>query len=666
MKNIESENDAIAAMQRRLCAITLGDKVDVRTYVHLIKHGLEKFKKMKEESSSVLRAIKEPRSPHAIPGPLLFYKRNAQATVKRAVSVSHAVLNVSQDVRKATIDYLLESKISDSMSPHSLAKVKELKPAILLKPRKQWIPAAVQLSDVLEEDWLLNYQGVRQAVQMNFGAGVDDYLTRVMRPNISALGSMGRGILRPSEQGEEIATQICKLAAEECTFRAALEKYYQSFGHIPLSHELSVVNLYNEWHGMGKEIGDVWRIFWEWADSYASPIPRYHTCDFFINSPSLIPCDRKEQLVEEVVAVIAPSEEAKGQWYEPWLIRADLARYYVEYLESRLPGANSEMITAHSWWLADRVASIFGSGLGDIKKFRERTVAPEDDRARFIWQFTRLATSPSALRYATLYTHNMWSLSLVSSFSPDTLKIMLSAATEAQTKSIHEAISGNLVNLFPIKHPGDKRVYAFDEGCLGAARALVGFTQEPQQKDMLTAFVDAVMRITGEAGIETGLRHLPEANAADQMLTLHTVQIEACMDRAPRDLIWDHLVDYEWLKRVFGILSPVGVELFFDGLKEIQLRTGGKWDQQLPHLYARLCEDFPEDKERRRLFFSFTVISSLAAWSVSAVDRLLKGAHRFNYREDSEDWHQRIENVASLTPHWCRARLRAILASLHP
>ena len=258
----------------------------------------------------------------------------------------------------------------------------------------------------------------------------------------------------------------------------------------------------------------------------------------------------------------------------------------------------------------------------------------------------------------------MWSLSLVCQLSPETMRILLSAATEPQKKALQEAVSGNLVNLFPIRHVDDILVYAFDEGCVEVARTLAESTEKQQYKEMLISFVDGVVKITGKAGVEEFLKRLPEGNAADQLLSVHAVQIEASMDRAPKELIWDCLVDREWIKRVFGTLSPMCAEHLFEGLKEIQLRTKGKWDEQLPHLYASLCEDLHEKTEKRKLFFAFVVISSLASGSVSAVDRLLKGGDRFDYKEDVDDWRQRIEHINPLVPPWCRARLRAMLASL--
>lgn len=665
MAKTESLKDALDIIQRRLCAIGLEDRVDARTYVHLVKHGLSTGRKMAQDANAIQQAFAESRSLCDIPGPLVFHRPEAAGPNVSAGSTAHLILSVTRRVREVAVEYLLRAEMGDCLSPHTLAKIKEMKEALFSRYRKRWIPAAVEVSDLLEDDWLLNYQGVLQSVKMNFDAGIADYLTRIMRPNTTSLGSMGRGILTPTEKHDEIRARIRQIAVEASTFKAALEGYYLSFGHIPLSRDLSVSCLYNEWTRKGNSLENVWDVFWEWTDSHTSPLPRYHMCCFFAENPGLIPANDKKRLVKEIVAVIASDEEAKGQWYNPWLTRCELARYYLEYLECRLPGANSEMISTQSWWLADKVASIYGNDPADIRDFRERAVESEAFRTSLAWQFTRLATAPSALRYATLYIQNMWSLSLVCQLSPETMRILLSAATEPQRKAIQEAVSGNLVNLFPIRHTDDMLVYAFDEGCVEVARALAESTEEKQYKEILTSFVDGVVKITGKAGVEEFLKRLPEGNAADQLLSVHAVHIEASMNRAPKEFIWDCLVDREWVKRVFGTLSPICAEHLFDGLKEIQLRTKGKWDEQLPHLYASLCEDLHEKTEKRRLFFAFAVISSLASGSVSAVDRLLKGGDRFDYKEDVDDWRQRIEHINPLVPQWCRARLRAMLASLH-
>ncbi len=109
------------------------------------------------------------------------------------------------------------------------------------------------------------------------------------------------------------------------------------------------------------------------------------------------------------------------------------------------------------------------------------------------------------------------------------------------------------------------------------------------------------------------------------------------------------------------------LEQFFDGLNEIQQRTKGKWDKQLPHLYAILCEEFhkSEDNEKLKYCFAFTVLSSIIADSVSAIDRLLTSMDKFIYKEEVKRWRHIIEYCFPNIPDWYRAKLRAILASLY-
>jgi len=665
MTKRKTDKDPMDLIRQRLCAIGLEDKVDARTYVHLLKHGLAKGRSGAKDVTTLERAFRETNLLCNVPGPFIFYRPDESKGRHLAIAISHAMLSRSQKVRKLACDYLLKEEMAAYMCPQVLAIIRQNVGAASSRSRKKWTPTVVKLLDAIENDWLLNYQGVLQAVKMNFEDGIRRCLTKVMCPDTSALGAIGKGVFTPSRSQDEIKERIKEIVAKASGFAAALQEYYMNFGHIPLAVDMSVCFLYKEWAGIKGPVENIWQLFWRWVASVASPLACYHACHFFVNNPKLIPADAKQQFVKEVIAVICSSEEDNGQLFETWAVRCELARYYCEYLECRLPGASGEKIATQAWWLADKVANICGDDPERAKIFREQTVEPEESNMGIVWQLVHLVTEPSTLRYATLYTKNVWSLSLVSQFSAEILEILLSKAADLQKKVIYAAVAGNLVNLFPIRADGDRSTFAFDNGCVEAARALVKFGYEGQNRETLTAFIDGVVRITSDAGLQESLKRLPEGNAADQLLTAHVVQILANMDRAPNEFIWDRLVDRDWTKRVFKKLNEMCAEHLFEGLKEIQLRTKGKWDEQLPHLYATFCEELRDEEEKRKLSFAFIVISSLAANSVSAVDRLLKGKDRFDYQKDVEHWRRKIEYSIPLVPHWCRARLRAMLASLH-
>ena len=652
-------------IREKMASICLSDNVDIRTYMHYVKYGQTKGRGIEEDLSIIKHTLNKQKSLCDVLGPYIFYMPDPSKKVREAVKISNLVLNQEQKLRKSAIEYLLQEKMTDHMCSRTITKIKENKAAIFSQTKEKWISAAIELSDTIENDWLFNFQGVLQAVKMNFDAGIDNYLTMIMRPDISALESIGRGVLAPSQNQDEVKSLIQKIVAEASGFSVALEEYYLSFGHIPLATGISVCFLYDEWAKVRGPIGNVWQLFWEWANLHTSPLPRYHACCFFANNPKLVPTDDKKKFVAELIAVIYLSEQENERWYEPWLIRCELARYYFEYLECRLPSASSEKISTQSWWLADKVADVFGDNPANIKNFRKTTVEPEEFNISIVWQLVHLATEASPLRYATLYMKNMWSLSLVSQLCPETLELLLSVATETQKKAISAAVAGNLVNMFPIRRADEKLVFGFDNGCVETARTLVKLGVEDEIKKMLSTFIDGTVEVASEAGLKEYLKRLPEGNVADQLLAGHAVHILANMNKAPSGFIWDRLFDRDWVKSVFASLNPKISEHFYEGLIEIQLRTKGKWNEQLPHIYAMFCEELGQDKEKQKLLFAFTIISSMAADSVSAIDRLLKSKNRFDYQENVIHWRKKIELTFQLVPEWCRARLRAVLASLH-
>jgi len=658
--------DTMDLMRKRVAAICLGDKVNRRTHVCLAKYGLAKIKtkEKKENARTIKQALQETSSLCSVCGPYVFYT-DATEKAHIAIKLSEAILSFEAETREATLDYLMR-ECATFMSPETTSKLKDNRKSILSRYKKKWISAAVEVSDALENDWQFNYQGLLQAIGMpKFDSGIIEYMTKVLRPAAASLPLIGKGILAPSQTQEEIVARIREIVASASRFDDALREYYTNYGHIPLGGGISICGLYSEWLKTKGSVANIWTVFWKWADSYMSPLPRYHACLFFANNSALVPPESNQKFVQEVIAVTCLNEEEKGQWYYPWIIRCLLARYYCKYIECCYPGVNGERIVTQAWWLANQVGDVYGDYAKDIKGFCEETVDTEENLMNIVWHMVHLPTEPSTLRYGTLYLRSIWSLSLIAQLKPEILATLFSTATEPQRKAIDAAVAGNLANLFPIKTAEDKAIYAFDNGCTETARAVVQLGHEDISIDMINASIDSIEKVTNECGFKETLKRLPQGNAGDQLLTSHVMHILANIDRAPKEFIWECLYDREWMKNVFDSLNIICANCFCEGLREIQLRSRGKWDEQLPHIFAIACEELCENKEKKQLLFAHTTISSLAANSSSAIERLLKGKNRFNYQEDVKKWRLNIERTFPFVPEWCRARLRATLASLH-
>lgn len=666
MSKQKAKIDTMDLMRKRVAAIYLGDKVNRRTHVCLTKYGLvkTKTKEEKENARAIRQALQEMSSLCRVCGPYVFYT-DATKKARIAIKLSDAILSFEAETREATLDYLM-TKCATFMSRDTTSKLEDNRKSILSRYKNKWISAAVAVSDALEIDWQFNYQGLLQAIRMpKFDSGIIEYMTKVLRPDAASLALIGKGILAPSQTREEIVARIREIVASASTFDEALRDYYTNYGHIPLGGDISICGLYSEWLKTKGSVANIWTVFWKWADNYISPLPRYHACLFFANNSALVPTEGNQKLVQEVIAVACLDEEDKGQWYDQWVVRCVLARYYCEYIECRYPGVSGERIVTQAWWLANQVGAVYGDNAEAVKEFREGTVEPEGNLMNIVWQMVHLPTEPSTLRYGTLYLRSIWSLSLVAQLRPEVLAILFSTATEPQRKVIDAAVASNLVSLFPIKNAEDKAIYAFDNGCIETARAVVQLGYEDIGINMINAFIKNIEKVTSENGFKETMKHLSQGNADDQLWMGHVTRILANIDRAPKEFIWECLYDREWMKSVFDSLNIMCAHHFCEGLTEIQLRSRGKWNEQLPHIFATACEELRENNKKKQLLFAHTIISSLAADSASAIERLLKGKNRFDYQEDVEKWRLKIEHTFPLVPEWCRARLRATLASLH-
>jgi hypothetical protein len=655
--------DLMKMIRNRLCDICLEDNVDARTYNYLFKHKLVKGKGKIEDVKIVVKAFQETASICSTAGPYIFTKEDTKKGSREAINISVLLLSHKKKIRELALNYLLQSTVAPLMCLSTQEIIIKNKPAILSESREKWVSAAIKVSDSIENDWLFNCQGALQSLKTNFKQGINECLTKLLRPDISSFVALNRGILTPNQSQDEIKKGIKEIVEKTSTFPEALEKYYTIFGYIPLADDFSVCDLYNNWVQNKGRIENIWRLLWEWANSNPSPIRRYHVCNLFITHPSLIPDDEKDKFLSEVLSIICFSEQENKTWHNQWVIRCELARYYCEYLESKLPGANGDKIASQSWWLAEKVSSIFQKE-DEIIEFR-KTIEPEENQMSVVWQLIRLGVEPSVFRYATLYVRNLWSISLIAQLGEEVLNILLSSATDSQKESLASTITGNMTILFPTKESNDKPVFGFDCGCIGTARKLINIGYQGKQKELLNALIESIEKLTNESQIETYLKRLPEGNQGDQILTVRAIHILAGMNKIPEQIIFNYLIEREWVKRVFSQLNDLYAENLFDGLHEIQIRNKGKWDEQLPHVYAFLCEELHEDKEKLKLYFAFTVISSLAADSISAIDRLLKGRNRFDYQDEVKQWRNKIEHSMPYISELCRARLRGMLANLY-
>ncbi len=264
-----------------------------------------------------------------------------------------------------------------------------------------------------------------------------------------------------------------KIIDESFDIKAALNKYFFRFGHLSFSGKLSIVNLIDKWQSKHGRLYDIWTILWAWTDSFTIPLPRYHVCAYFISNPDLAPVDNHTKLWHEIVEIVhmPNNEEEDLEWTQAWRMFCEIARHYCCHLEARLPFMIGERIASRAWWLSVQVCKLLTSNKKAVEQLRNETFLPELTLSSRIWQIASLAIKPSSLRFLTLNTNSLFSLSLHAMLVNNLYSLKPSSMTPEDRKRFEHVISGSILGIFPPKIvDNSEKVYAYEDSVLITAK----------------------------------------------------------------------------------------------------------------------------------------------------------------------------------------------------
>jgi hypothetical protein len=554
--------------------------VDARTLTILQKNKIFESLNPNENWEEVLPILTNTNHPNRSSsplGPLFFYLIQKNPPKANVVNLAELLFATNIDIRKASFDYFcnLEDKEISLLTTKTRTLFKTLGDTLLSTDDKKWRDAAVAIYDALSEDWYCNYAAVTQCIQRNFISGANEFLTNITRPSISSVDSVTIGIWEASEQKEEILQVIENIIEESADIKTALNKYFLRFGHLPLGRKLSIVNLIDKWQSKYGKLDDIWTILWAWADSLTIPLPRYHICTYFISNPDLVPEDNYEKLWHEIVEIIhmPNNEEEDLERTQAWRMLSEIARHYCYHLETRLPFMNGERIASQAWWLAVRVCKLFTSNKKRVKQLRNKTFLPELDLSSRIWQIASPAIKPSSLRFLTLNTHSIFSLSLQAMLGNNLDSLKPGSMATEDNKRFEHAISGTILGVFPPKTKDDsKKVYAYEDSVLITAKKWLPYIKEDKIKEMLYAFIAGIEKLVTSDDFEKIVMKFTESHLGDQVLTANYLKNMINTEEISLDTIWKAINDSNWREAAFRKSNPYVLEFIFDALNEIEAR----------------------------------------------------------------------------------------------
>lgn len=595
-------------------------------------------------------------------GPLLFFNEDDKPTVARIVNL---IFTNQVPFRKLVYDHFIKMQPGHEIGFSTLDKLRKIEGELI---SEDWLQSAITFCDIINADWLCNLMGLQQAFEIRDEKEIQEYATDVFRPSITSAESIGVGVLQPSYAKDSYIQDFSQIYEETSDLCGLLDKYYYKYGHIPLCYDYSLYSMLDTFFAKHSiENQQKWDNLWQWADTKNSPLPRYHVCCYFVRNSNNVPEGQLHKLYSELLNIIhMPVEESSDlQWTSAWRLRRELAKHFGQFLESRLPGANTERIYSQAWWMAEKIASIFGNNSEDIAAFRKYTISSEGYLSNMIWQTARPRIQSSSFRYATLMTSSLWAVSIISQIDNKFLDYICKAKLP-DTELFIQSIVGFLIKCFPLKAVDrTNSVYAYDVTCINTAEYLSQNLPDTETKEQISFFVSAVKQLSDTSNLISQINRMPENNQGDQLITAEVMRVMAYTDMLQEeDKLWESICNVDWLDKVFSAVDENVAYSIISSLIEIMLQKQDKWAWQLPHLFSIICQKHINNEKAKKLAFTCVVISSICSDTCSALQRTLLN-NKADINELQNEWSKRLQTIYHIAPDYTKSRLRPILCCLN-
>ena len=649
------------------------DRICLRTMVALEDLGL--YENQAEDRLGAdmdLEVLLDPVHPRRelLPsGPLLLYRDAGKNARRRIIEVPVLLYSDLPEVRKAALAHL-ERIIADGslkVTPRTREVFDKVRPKLVSDIPHEWRPAAIATVDAFNDDILVSLQGVSQCLQYKpvLQDSLTNYGPRVLYPTVSSLESIVFDVAHPDAQHSRMAEVVAAAAAEATSLADACARYYARLGHLPLAPLYSLGAVVTRWKTANPAC-DAWAEVWAWANSSCGPIARYHACAVFVMHPELIPDGKLAELWREILVVAANSDKGDSENIErePWAFRRDLARHFVYHLEAFLPDHDGTSIACISWWLAEKVATLFPDNPQSAQFYRKKWVEPASDRSALVWLDASSHISQSFLRYVTITISSPWATALLALMGTNLEKLAPQKQSPETQASFHAALLKSLVESLPfafeqVEDPTYAQEYPLEVTALKWA-----FHQPEDQQKALEQLAATNRTLNSPEGLCEALRKLGERALADQYAVAFVLKIKAITAPKFAPAVWDVVQSTAWRQQVLCSVDESLLGLLVEASSLFMVDNRAKWAPLLPHYLAELCEK-AENEDRRRHFFLYVVHTSLAADTVSAVRRLLRGDHKAKFVPFVEEYRERVNAMWPYYPAWVQGRLRGLLANLH-
>lgn len=648
--------------------------MDVRTGTALEVAGLTARTGEETFDNNLVQIILDlthPRRVTTVVGPALFYRDADNEKQQFALEMKALLFSPDARLRKAALLHFVT--IGDSQPLSSLTRktrkaIDELEHECLGAEPGIWQPAALRLHDAIEADLLCQIAGARQSIKERYEEGLRFYIPRLLKPTLDGLEALELPFPKPSEQQDQIVTEIDSIANRAESLRAACDQYLETIGTLPLRGATSFPEMIGIWRKRRAESSEVWMELWDWAQT-GSPIKKFYACTYFFSSPTRLD-DRSKSAISDALCEIfqttnddekASQSPSAALWF--WKVFEELAQHYMRYLETIAPGGQGEPMAISAWWLAGRLAEVLCESVAAVSHLRQVALEPAAQSSQLAWRFanSRIVQSP-----ASLATHwSLWQIAMLAAIDSNSAIALAKVLDEAHSEQLQSLVTKRLMFWSPITtNRESKSAFLFEAALQDCVTHWTRVFGTNERQEFLREIERLYTELENPQIFVDKFKDIANSSDVDQLVITNAAKLLSLRDALPLDPVWEQLTDSKWRAAAFRKLSPIALEMLFFALASSLHRGGDKWFASLPHIYAQACEENRGDEKRIELLFIFVVISSIHSYSVSALERLLRGDMRSDLLALAKEWRAQLQNLSREVSPWVAARIRAVIAAI--
>lgn len=627
--------------------------------------------------ASVIELIGHPDHPYRLPskaGPLIFFRRPEDE--RGCIAEIHDWLQASDhSARLITLEHFNQlsnsptrtaflSRRTNGLLDESVSALQSDDPAI-------YRPAAADVREAIESDFLIHLSALRQTIGIRAGETGMKFLELVLCPSADTILGLEANLCFLPHQRERAELTLRETGEQSRTIEDCCDRFFVELGHLPVTGRLSLASGVERWLSRHPN-EQVFDSLWGWAQNHESPLAWCHVVQSLLQHPEWItPADQPrfwDKLLELVVADkrqdAADEQQVQVESLQLRLqLRQTLLHHYIRHLESMLPGTDSDALANLAFWLSERVAQTLEVSGDQIEKLIA-IIEPFLDRVSLQWQMVRPRVTPSRLRAFVLGSRFAWINALVSewcgrgSFECEGLTFEAAEELFARWARIEAAglhlltISEMSQAAFSFELPTRPFAEVFAESLSKA---------EANTADVADASPAYCQNLRNPEFLLAELRRLSQLEGHQQRWLINNWRVAILGGVVSPDDCESFALDRAWVHAILEPGSTCSREVSLV-LQECQTIASREWDIRLPHLFADLAKR-AVGTPAFTFWFEQTLKSSLAAGLSSAVDRLGAVDDSPELRTLWQPYFDLFEQLILHKPHWIYARIRAVCPS---